>query len=672
MVKFIVEGEAAAAEEGVVEVAAFVYEDGLIELRIGSTPTSGYEAEQRIKSNEGDGWIIKLEVGDQLVVGEIRQSSSRSTTPHSFTISELGINFPLHADEAGGPAAPWKFFFFDEGIYTVGDAHGDEHGTATIIVGDPVIGGYRPVTYTLDEIRVRDTIFELRMGDTIAWGYGDDPRSAAADRIRTDEVGDITITINVGDTLLFPDGLTGSGSATETHFITIDEFGINAEIAPGADTNADLEITPTKAGTFRLYCSLHPDPAVHGNFFIVVNEPPGAAPEPVVYTLNMIRIRDGLFDVRMGDTAYWGYDAGMRVESGPYEGKPGQDVLMTINVGDSIVFESGVNGSNGNTETHFLTIDALGIDIELAPGSSTDPGYTIAPTEPGTYRLYCSAHPDDHGSVLLVVEAVAVGGPEPVVYTLQQVRVRDTIFDVRMGDTTAWGYQAGMRVESGPYEGKPGQDVFLTINVGDSIVFERGINGSNGNTETHFFTIDALGIDIELPPNGEDQAGEDFTLAPTEAGNYRIYCSAHPDDHGNVYIIVVDAAAAEPGPVTYTLNMIRIRDGLFDVRMGDTAYWGYDAGMRVESGPYEGKPGQDVFLTINVGDSIVFDSGVNGSNGNTETHFLTIDELGIDIELAPGSSTDPGYTIAPTEAGNYRVYCSAHPDDHGLVYIIVQ
>ena len=105
------------------------------------------------------------------------------------------------------------------------------------------------------------------------------------------------------------------------------------------------------------------------------------------------------------------------------------------------------------------------------------------------------------------------------------------------------------RRERPGYDTDPGQKiVLLTINLGDSISFERGINGSNGNTDTHFFTIDELGIDIELPPDGTDQAGEGFTITPTESGNYRIYCSAHPDrnpddglrtrNHGDLFIIV--------------------------------------------------------------------------------------------------------------------------------------
>ena len=650
------------------------YEDGLIELRIGPEPRFGYDADARIKSNEDGGWIIQLDPGDKLTVSRISQSSSRSTTPHSFTIADLGVNFPLDELEGGGRVEPWTFTFFDEGVYVVGDAHGDEHGTAYILVGDVEIGGYLPVTYTLDEIRVRDTVFELRMGDTIAWGYGNDPRSAEADRIRTDEVGDIIITINLGDSLVFPDGLTGSNSSTETHFITIDAFGINAEIAPGADTNLDLVIQPTETGTFRLYCSAHPDPAVHGNFFIVVNEPPADAPAPVVYTLDQIRLRDAAIELRMGDTTAFGFNAGDRVTSAD-----GNVVTITINAGDSLVFPAGFTGSSSNTATHFLTIDELGIDIAVEIGNrETALGFIITPTEPGSYRVYCSAHPDDHGSFTIVAEAVASGAPAPVNFVLQMVRVRDDIMDFRMGETTAWGYEAGMRVESGPgYDTDPGQDgVFLTINLGDSISFERGINGSNGNTGTHFFTIDELKINIELPPNGQDQAGEGFTITPTAVGNLRVYCSAHPDDHGIIYIIVVDPALAAPAQVSYPLQMVRVRDDIFDVRMGETTAWGYEAGMRVESGPgHDTDPGQKiVLLTINLGDSISFERGINGSNGNTETHFFTIDELGIDIELPPDGQDQAGegFTIKPAESGNYRMYCSAHPDAHGDLFIIVR
>ena len=87
---------------------------------------------------------------------------------------------------------------------------------------------------------------------------------------------DITVTIAVGDTLEFPDGFTASSGNTETHFVTIDELGIDIAIEIGnRDTALGFKITPTEVGTYLLYCSAHPD-SHGGNFFIVVTPP--AAP----------------------------------------------------------------------------------------------------------------------------------------------------------------------------------------------------------------------------------------------------------------------------------------------------------------------------------------------------------------------------------------------------------
>ncbi|MCH8974189.1 MAG: hypothetical protein IH869_03855 [Chloroflexi bacterium] len=255
--KFVVEGEAVMAAGVTWTIDRWSVEDGIIDMRMSDEGYWGYSAGQRDITD----WTITVNVGDTLDILTFARSGSRSTIDHHITIEGLGIDEANPDRDAG----TYSITFDTPGTFLVDDIlDPGEHGVNTIIVlGDTMMA--EPVVYTLDEIRVRDTVFELRMGDEALWGYD------AGLRVRTDEVGDITISINVGDTLVFPDGLTGSGSATETHFITIDEFGIDAEIAPGADTNLGLEITPTQAGTFRLYCSAHPDPAVHGNFFIVVS-----------------------------------------------------------------------------------------------------------------------------------------------------------------------------------------------------------------------------------------------------------------------------------------------------------------------------------------------------------------------------------------------------------------
>ena len=65
---------ALADQEGVTFVEAIRFDEGLIELRIGPDPRLGYEANAILKSNEGDGWTIQLDIGDVLAVGEISQA----------------------------------------------------------------------------------------------------------------------------------------------------------------------------------------------------------------------------------------------------------------------------------------------------------------------------------------------------------------------------------------------------------------------------------------------------------------------------------------------------------------------------------------------------------------------------------------------------------------------
>ena len=67
-----------------------------------------------------------------------KQEVLRPETPNRVPgLSEGEQASPL---EGGGDVEPWVFTFFDEGVYPVGDAHGDEHGKAFILVGDVEIG----------------------------------------------------------------------------------------------------------------------------------------------------------------------------------------------------------------------------------------------------------------------------------------------------------------------------------------------------------------------------------------------------------------------------------------------------------------------------------------------------------------------------------------------------
>lgn len=124
-----------------------------------------------------------------------------------------------------------------------------------------------------------------------------------------------------------------------------------------------------------------------------------AIPVGTTYVMPEWRLVDGRFELHMGDTAALGYQAGERINN------DSADIVMTIKFGDSIMFNApGLVSISRNTQTHFFTIDELGIDEEVLIGAR-GPTFIIAPDKPGTFRIYCSAHPDDHGTATLIVEA---------------------------------------------------------------------------------------------------------------------------------------------------------------------------------------------------------------------------------------------------------------------------
>ncbi|MCH8974445.1 MAG: hypothetical protein IH869_05155 [Chloroflexi bacterium] len=138
------------------------------------------------------------------------------------------------------------------------------------------------------------------------------------------------------------------------------------------------------------------------------------------YTFGDFVVEDGKFELRMGDTAYFGYEAEQRIPT-----IPGliEIVFGPIQVGDTISFARCRQSGSRSTVTHHLTVDALGIDYVLddgrfgadppggAVGDSDDPSNNCEFTfdAPGEYLIYDSTDPDGHGVARIIVEA----GPPP-------------------------------------------------------------------------------------------------------------------------------------------------------------------------------------------------------------------------------------------------------------------
>ena len=199
-------------------------------------------------------------VGDTLQFERLRQSGSRSTKPHNFTIEGMGIDIPL------GDAAvePFEIVLTIEGSFVIDDSTDPgEHGKAVLIVGPALSTG---TVYDVDAFVVEDGNFEMRMLEGY-WGYQTEGRPST-------RAGELLIKAKVGDTIKFGVIRQSGSRSTKAHHFTIEGLGIDINLDESYGTGGarvePFEIKLDQAGTFVIDDST--DPGEHGKATLVVEE----------------------------------------------------------------------------------------------------------------------------------------------------------------------------------------------------------------------------------------------------------------------------------------------------------------------------------------------------------------------------------------------------------------
>ncbi len=170
----------------------------------------------------------------------------------------------------------------------------------------------------------------------------------------------------------------------------------------------------------------------------------------------------------------------------------------------------------------------------------------------------------------------------------------------------------------------------------------------NDGVTLHNFSIDALDISVDIAP-GETQ--EAIINAP--AGEYEFYCNVPGHkEAGMVGTLIVseEAAAAPAGPATPA-----------DAAAGAPA--ATPAGEEAAASPAAVAAPQTVDIVSN---DIFFEPKEVTIPANTDVTFMlpnegvtphnfAIDELGIDVDIAPGATEE---TVINAPAGEYEYYCN--------------
>ncbi|MCH7608190.1 MAG: hypothetical protein IIC94_06465 [Chloroflexi bacterium] len=367
--------------------------------------------------------------------------------------------------------------------------------------------------YEVSEFVVEDGSFELVMGAEAYWGYEAGARVSST-------AGGIIIKVSPNDVIRI--GTVRSASTANLHAFTVAALGVDIALVPGGSQDG-VEIAICELGSYAI--DDNTDRGRHGLAEIVSSERKEPAGGPVIYVLDNWVVEDGNFELRMGSEPYWGYEAEARPTS-----KTGDGIVMTANVGDTLQFGRLRQSGSRSTKPHNFTIEGLGIDIPL--GDAAVEPFEIVLTIEGTFIIDDSTDPGEHGKAVLIVGPALASG---TVYEIEAFVVEDGNFEMRMLEGY-WGYQA---------EGRPSTragDMLITAKVGDTIKIGAIRQSGSRSTKAHHFTIEGLGIDINLDESYGTGGGrvEFYEIKLDVAGTFTIDDSTDPGEHGKATIEVTE------------------------------------------------------------------------------------------------------------------------------------
>ncbi|MDF3018142.1 MAG: halocyanin precursor-like protein [Thermomicrobiales bacterium] len=178
----------------------------------------------------------------------------------------------------------------------------------------------------------------------------------------------------------------------------------------------------------------------------------------------------------------------------------------------------------------------------------------------------------------------------------------------------------------------------------------------NDGVTPHNFSIDELGIDVDIAP-GETQE----TVINAPAGEYIYYCNVPGHKEAGMVgtLIVTDDAAATGATAPAAAEQ--------DAAAGDVTPAGATTGATPAAGGEEAAAGVGAGEAVTVESYDIYfepaeltipadtDVTVSLPNAGAAPHNFSIDELGISVDIAPGATEE---TVINAPAGTYEYYCN--------------
>jgi len=297
-----------------------------------------------------------------------------------------------------------------------------------------------------------------------------------------------------------------------------------------------------------------------------------------------------------------------------------------------------VNVRNEGAAPHNFSIDALGVSVDVAPGATKQ---VVINAPAGEYEFYCNVPGHKEAGMVgtLTVSEGAAAAPAGAATPAGAQAAAPQGASAGQGAAATPGAAAAVASQTVDivandiyFEPK---EVTIPANTGVTVILP------NDGAAAHNFSIDELGIDIDLPV-GETQK----TVINAPAGKYQYYCNVPGHkEAGMVGTLIVTegattAAPAAAGAAAATPSAAR----------ATTAAGGAQASTK----PVE-VTAQDIFfepkeLSIPANTDVT----VSLPNKGAAAHNFSIDALGISVDIAPGATEE---VVINAPAGTYEYYC---------------